>query len=570
VDVAATFCTTAVDEWARAGLTDAVVCPGSRSTPMALALAADPRVRLHIVLDERSAGFFALGFGLRTGRPALVLTTSGTAAAELHPAVIEAHHAGVPLVVVTADRPPEAQGVGAPQTIDQAGLYGRALRWRSDPGVPDAAVAPGWRSWASRAVAEAGGRGGRPGPVHLNLAFREPLVGQPGPLRPGRPGGAPWHRVAHGPGPAPAVVDELAGRLSGRSGVIVCGAGTGDPAAVHRLADGLGWPVLAGACSPARTPAPATVAAFDAVLRHRPFADRARPHVVLRLGTLPASRVLADWLASSEAEQVLVSDGAWIDPDLTAAAVVMAEPAAVCTALAAQAPRPAPDRWTRRWAGAEVAAQRAIGAVLAGHREPTEPGVARMLVSSLPPGTGLVVASSMPVRDVEWYASPRADIEVMANRGANGIDGTVSTVLGAAAGSGGRPTVGLLGDLAFLHDGGGLLGAAGRGLDAVIVVVDNNGGGIFSFLPQAASLPAPLVERLFGTPHGLDLVALAAVHGLTALEVDAAAHLAPALSSGLEAGGVTVIVVRTDRAANVTVHDEIHAAVAAALEDPPV
>jgi 2-succinyl-5-enolpyruvyl-6-hydroxy-3-cyclohexene-1-carboxylate synthase len=362
-------------------------------------------------------------------------------------------------------------------------------------------------------------------------------------------------------------MDVLAGRLSGRTGVIVSGAGTGDPAPVHRLADRLGWPVLAGACSSARTPGPATVAAFDAVLRHGPFALRAHPEVVLRVGALPASRVLGHWLASSDAEQVMVSGGAWIDPDRTASTVVVADPAALCAALADEAPRPAPDAWTGLWAGAEGAAQRAIASVLADHREPTEPGVARTLVSCLPPGTGLVVASSMPIRDVEWYASPRADIDVMANRGANGIDGTVSTVLGAAAGSQGRPTVGLLGDLAFLHDGGGLLGAAGRGLDAVMVVVDNNGGGIFSFLPQATSLPAPLMEQLFGTPHGMDLVALAGVHGLTALEVTAAARLAPAVAGGLDAGGVTVIVVRTDRSANVAVHDEIHAAVATALDD---
>jgi len=571
VDVAATFCATVVDEWVRAGVTDAVVAPGSRSTPMVLALAGDARIRLHVFLDERSAAFFALGLGLRAGDPAPVLTTSGTAAAELHPAVIESHHAGVPLLVVTADRPPEAHGVGAPQTIEQADLYGRAVRWRADPGVPDPAVAHSWRSLASRAVAEARGCGGRPGPVHLNLAFREPLVGRPGPLPPGRPGGSAWHRAQSAPAAAPPAIDELAGRLWGRSGVIVSGAGSGDPAAVHRLADRLGWPVLAAAASAARLPAPATVAAFDALLRHGPFARRARPEVVLRLGALPASRVLAEWLASSQADQVAVeTHGVWFDPDHSAATVLVAEPDAVCGALADQRPAPAPDGWTRLWADGERAAQEAVGRVLAGHREPTEPGVARALVAGLPPDAGLVVASSMPVRDVEWYAAPRAGIRVMANRGANGIDGTVSTVLGVAAGSGGRPTVGLVGDLAFLHDAGSLVGAADRGLDAVIVVVDNRGGGIFSFLPQATSLPAPLLERLFVVPHYVDLVALAGVHGLTASEIDSAAALAPAVVSALDAGGITVIVARTDRAANVAVHDELHAAVSTALDAVPV
>jgi 2-succinyl-5-enolpyruvyl-6-hydroxy-3-cyclohexene-1-carboxylate synthase len=565
-DVAATFCATVVDEWARAAVTDAVVSPGSRSTPMALALAADDRIRLHVIVDERSAAFFALGIGLRTGEPALVLTTSGTAAAELHPAVIEAHHAGVPLLVVTADRPPEAHGVGAPQTIDQGDLYGRAVRWRADPGVPDPAASRSWRSLASRAVAEARGAGGRPGPVHLNLAFREPLVGRPGPLPPGRHGGAPWHRVSVAPRTAPAAMGELAERLSGRSGVIVSGAGTGDPAAVHRLADQIGWPVLADARSSARVPAPATVAAFDALLRHGPFAARSRPEFVLRLGATPASRVLAEWLASSNAEQVAVEPhGVWLDPDRVLSALLVAVPADVCRALADQEPKPASDGWARQWAGAERAAQDAIARTLAGHREPTEPGLARELVSCLPPGAGLVVASSMPIRDVEWYGPARADITVMANRGANGIDGTLSTVLGAAAGSRGRPTVGLLGDLAFLHDAGALVGAAAHGLDAVIVVVDNRGGGIFSFLPQATSVAAPLAERLFGTPHDVDLVALAALHGLTALEVGAADQLAPAVAAGLESGGITVIVAGTDRKTNVDVHEELHAAVSAAL-----
>jgi 2-succinyl-5-enolpyruvyl-6-hydroxy-3-cyclohexene-1-carboxylate synthase len=308
------------------------------------------------------------------------------------------------------------------------------------------------------------------------------------------------------------------------------------------------------------------VAAFDAVLRDSSFAARAVPEVVLRLGGLPASRVLADWLSSSGAEQLAVeAHGVWRDPDRLLDSLLVGEPADVCGALAGLRPKPAPAGWSGLWAAAEGAAQEAIGGVLAGHREITEPGVARTLLSCLPAGSALVVASSMPVRDVEWYGAPRPEVEVMANRGANGIDGMVSTVLGAAAGTAGRPTVGLLGDLAFLHDAGGLVGAASRGLDAVLVVVDNQGGGIFSFLPQARSVAAPLAERLFGTPHDLDLVALAGVHGLAASEVTAADGLAPAVGAGLAAGGVRVIVVRTDRSANVAVHDEIHAAVSAAL-----
>jgi 2-succinyl-5-enolpyruvyl-6-hydroxy-3-cyclohexene-1-carboxylate synthase len=470
------------------------------------------------------------------------------------------------MIAVTADRPPEAHGVGAAQTIDQADLYGGALRWKADPGVPDAAAASTWRSLAARAVVEALGHPGRPGPVHLNLAFREPLVTEVGNLPPGRPDGQPWHQAGGGPRVDVAGIDDLVQRISGRTGVIVAGSGSGHPDAVHRLAAVLGWPVLADARSPARIPAPATVAAFDALLRDASFARQARPDVILRLGALPASRVLSSWLAASDAFQVAVeADGQWLDPDLTADLMVAVDPAVLCDALAGHDPKPGPAPWAEWWRQGEKAAQSAFDQILARHHEATEPGVARALVAALPAGAALVVASSMPVRDVEWYSSPRTGLRVLANRGANGIDGTVSTVLGVAAGSAGSPTVGLLGDLAFLHDAGGLLGAADRALDAVLVVVDNAGGGIFSFLPQATAVPPPMFERLFGTPHRVDLGALARLHGLKTWAVEAAEQLVPAVTDALDAGGVTVVVVRTDRAANVAVHDELHAAVADGL-----
>ena len=569
--VAATFCATLVDEWGRAGLTHAVVSPGSRSTPMVLALAAEPSVHLHVCLDERTAGFYALGVGLRTGTPALVVTTSGTAAVELHPAVTEAHQAGVPLLVVTADRPPESQGVGAPQTIEQADLYGRSVRWRADPGVPDADHRAQLAfAGVARRRPKRGGVAGRPGPVHLNLAFREPLDARPGPLPTGARRRAP---LASGTCSAP---HRSAG--AGRAGTPIVGPRRGSSSrarapgirprsmAWRRCSDGRCWPM------PARRralPRAATVAAFDSLLRHRRFADGARPEVVLRLGAPPASRLLAAWLASSESTQVAVeSYGTWLDPDHSADVVVAADPAEVCAGLGHHDLEPAPAAWTRLWSGAEHAAQDAIDDVLAGHREPTEPGVARALISCLPQDAGLVVASSMPIRDVEWFAQPRPDIRVMANRGVNGIDGTLSTMLGVAAGASGRPTACLLGDLAFLHDAGALVGAAHRGLDAVAVVIDNKGGGIFSFLPQAASVPAPVFERLFATPHDVDLVALARLHGLSAVEVSEADDVAPTVRSGMDAGGVSVIVVRTDRRANVAVHEELHGAVSSCASTP--
>src|SRR5690606_27850812 len=337
-DVQATFAATLVDEWVRAGVTDAVVCPGSRSTPLALALAAEPAVRLHVHLDERSGAFYALGLGLATRRPAVVLTTSGTAAAELHPAVVEADLAAVPLLACTADRPPELRDVGAPQAIDQVHLYGRSVRWYADPGVPEPGGAGRWRPLAARAVAAA--TGDPPGPVHLNLPFREPLVGTPGPLPPARDRG-PWARAVAAP-PAAAPVDEgdlaaLAGELAGRRGLIVAGRADVDGAAVHAAAEALGWPVVAEPRSPAWLAAPTAVAHLDAVLRSARAAEALRPEVVVRLGPPGSSRVVNEWLAASGAAEVVAGAPGWSDPAGTAAVVVPGAPAALVATLAAAA-----------------------------------------------------------------------------------------------------------------------------------------------------------------------------------------------------------------------------------------
>ncbi|HEY8523850.1 MAG TPA: 2-succinyl-5-enolpyruvyl-6-hydroxy-3-cyclohexene-1-carboxylic-acid synthase [Acidimicrobiales bacterium] len=606
-DVQATFAATLVDEWVRGGVEHAVVCPGSRSTPLALAVAArggpGGRLRVHVHLDERSAGFLALGIGLATGRPAVVVTTSGTAAAELHPAVVEAHQAGVPLLACTTDRPPELRDVGAPQTIDQVHLYGRAVRWFADPGVPDRAAAGTWRALAARALAEA--TGDHPGPVQLNLPFREPLVGTPEALPSGRPGGRPWAVVAPaGPaataavspegrvtaGGATAAPDgaadpaaELAGELApgavlaamaGRRGVIVAGPRSGDGEALHRLAAALGWPVLADPRSPAWRPAPTLVPHLDALLRSPRAAEALRPEVIVRLGPPPASRGVTEWLAGSGAEEVVVAGRSWSDPAATAATVVRANPGAALTGDPPPRLAPPPAGWLDAWQAAARAAASALAARLDapgggpdGGSPPgggsSEPAVARQVVAALPHGAELVVSSSMPVRDVERYASPRRGLRISANRGANGIDGVVSTAVGVAVGSG-APTALLIGDLAFLHDSNGLLGAAGRGVDLVCVVVDNDGGGIFSFLPQARLVPSDRFEQLFGTPHGLDLVAVAAALGAEARAVTG--DLPGAVRAALDRGGLQVLVVRTDRAANVEVHRQLDRAVADAVD----
>jgi 2-succinyl-5-enolpyruvyl-6-hydroxy-3-cyclohexene-1-carboxylate synthase len=546
---------------------------------MALALSADDRFVVHIQQDERSAGFLALGIGLASGRPAVVLTTSGTAAVELHPAVVEAHHAGVPLLVCTADRPPELRDVGAPQTIDQAHLFGRSVRWFTDAGVPDLEASASWRSLAARAVLEA--TSSPCGPVHLNLPFREPLVGRPGAIPEGRAAGAAWHeaaavdrRLAHDD------VVALARRCHGRSGVIVAGSGIEHAEPVLVLAHTLGWPVLADPRSGCRLVDRAVIAHFDTILRcagdadhHHPGSDPSgvaealRPDVVLRLGGPPASKVLGQWLAAVAADEIMVSaDGTWHDPARSAAVVIDAEPSIVCRelAMAVEAEHPS-GAWLKRWRQADEAVGRAIGEVLAGRDEPTEPALAREVVAAVPDGGLLLVASSMPVRDVEWYSVAREGLRVLANRGANGIDGLVSTAVGIALGSG-VPTVALLGDLAFIHDSNGLLRAAERGADVTIVVVDNNGGGIFSFLPQASHLEPARFEQLFGTPHGADLVALARSYGIPAERIERQADIRPALHDALERGGIRVIVVPTERDANVAVHEAIHVAAARALD----
>jgi 2-succinyl-5-enolpyruvyl-6-hydroxy-3-cyclohexene-1-carboxylate synthase len=561
VTLQATYCATLVDEWVRSGVTDAVLSPGSRSTPLALALAESEWIRVHVVLDERSAGFFAVGLGLSSGRPAVVLTTSGTAAAELHAAVVEAHQARVPMVVCTADRPPDLHGVSAPQTIVQRSLYGEAVRWFVEPGVVEGVPVTAWRSLAARAVAEATAGVGGPGPVHLNLAFRDPLVEEPAPVVEGRPDARPWHRAMRTPGTPSR---ELAAELHGRRGVIVAGARCGRTS-LHHLADALQWPVLADARSLARGGAN-SVAAFDSLLRASGFASVASSvETVLRLGEPPASKVLSQWLASLVGAEQLVVDpyGRWPDPERRADRVIHADPTAFCAELM-DAVHPAPDGWLASWTSAESAAQAAIDDVLGRHEEATEPFVARSLTESLGEDVSLFVSSSMPIRDVEWFGHPSSATRVLANRGANGIDGIVSTALGVAAGGGGRGrVVALLGDLAFLHDSGGLLGATARGLaSCVFVVVDNGGGGIFSFLPQATALAPERFEQLFGTPQSVDLVALAAVHGIEGHVVDRADEVLPAVEAARSAGGVRLVVVRTDRVANVTVHEELHSAVA--------
>jgi 2-succinyl-5-enolpyruvyl-6-hydroxy-3-cyclohexene-1-carboxylate synthase len=573
-ETAASFSATLVDEWARSGLREAVVCPGSRSTPLAMALLANKAFRVSVRLDERGAGFFAIGLALASRRPTVVLTTSGTAAAELHAAVIEAHHARVPLIVCTADRPPELRDAGAPQTIDQAHLFVRAVRWFADPGVPDETARWTWRSLASRAVAEATAGPFGPGPVHLNLPFREPLLGDAGELPPPRPGGAPWHDVRPRPD---APVAELAERLRGSArGVVVAGARPGiEPVELVLLAGELGWPILADPRSGCRLKETHVVAAADALLRDEAFAAAMTPEVVLRLGDPWASKVLASWLSRTAADGAVHlavdAEGAWKDPGRDAAGTVEALVPCPTGHSFEPSPHPAGD-WLDRWAEAEAAAQSAIDDVLADQHELTEPGVARALYAHVPGDGSIVASSSMPVRELEWFGRPRsAPPRVLANRGANGIDGVLSTLLGVAASGPGGPAFGLLGDLAVLHDVSALVRSSygSPPMPAVVVVVDNDGGGIFNFLAQATELETAEFELLFGTPQLPHVADVVAGFGYPVRDVSDAGDLLGALGAATAEAAATqlpsFVVVRTDRRANVALHGEIDLAVRKAL-----
>lgn len=581
--VAATFSATLVDEWVRAGLRDVVVCPGSRSGPLVRACAARAELRCHVRLDERSAGFFALGLALASGRATVVVTTSGTAAAELLPAVVEAHYALVPLVVVTADRPPELHGVGAPQSVEQGGMFRPFARFVADPGVPDLAARASWRSLAARLVAEAERSPLGPGPVHLNLPLREPLVGDPGELPPGREGGEPWHVGApSGGGSAPGDRERLAPLVERwrrvERGLLLAGAEAGPPGAVRRLSEALGWPLLADPRSGARrpgSPGAPTVAAFDALAKSAAVAETLVPELVVRLGAPFASKAFESWLAEGPAATapLVLADPrfSWRDPGRRAAVLLAAGAEALARAAEASGPPAPASAWSRAWGRAEEAAQGAFDRVLAEASFASGPLVARRLPALVGADGTLVASSSLPVRELEWYgpvleSPPRA----LANRGANGIDGVVSTALGVAAGSPAGPVVGLIGDVAFLHDVSGLLwGIHEERPPGALVVVDNGGGAIFSFLPGADSPDPGSYERFFLAPQGTDPAAVARAFGWRVLEAHDAAGLADALAGVVDAAAAregAVLVVRSARRAEVDLHRALDDAAAAAAE----
>ncbi|MFM9164870.1 MAG: 2-succinyl-5-enolpyruvyl-6-hydroxy-3-cyclohexene-1-carboxylic-acid synthase [Solirubrobacterales bacterium] len=558
-------------ELGRCGIAGAVTSPGSRSTPLLLALGRDGDFPVFSQVDERSAGFFALGLAKATGRPAILACTSGTAAANYLPAVIEAREARVPLVVCTADRPPELRDVGAGQAIDQVKLYGDAVSMFVEVGV-DRADAPTtrWlRELACRAVWTS--LGPRPGPVHLNFPFREPLVPE-GELPPeteetaGRPDGRPWTARVSVPPSGERAAEVISPVVTtAAQGVVVAGRIEDEDRerlarAAQAFSQASGWPVLADALSGLRT-GEGAIAHYDALLGCEAFAAAARPAAVLRIGDLPTSKPLRAWLGGLDAVSVLLDPhGAWQDPGAAADLVVVAPPAATLAALGAAGGHGAGD-WLGGWRTADDRAAAAIEGALGDAL--TEPRIALELGRLLPDEATLLVASSLPVRDVENFFPRRPDPPaILSNRGANGIDGTIATAYGLSAGSQ-EPVVLLIGDVAFAHDVGSLLCARRLGAPLTIVLVDNGGGAIFDAL--AISGESDLYEQHVLTPTGLDIPGIAQAFGLHLLEPQGVEELRAAVSHGLESSGTQLVHVRTDRAAGFEARAAARQAVAAAL-----
>jgi 2-succinyl-5-enolpyruvyl-6-hydroxy-3-cyclohexene-1-carboxylate synthase len=527
-----------------------VLSPGSRSTPVVLAAQRRPGLESVPILDERSAAFFALGTARASGRPVALLCTSGSAAGHWLPAVIEADATGVPLVLLTADRPPTLRGWGANQTIDQTRLFGVFVRAFHDAGMPadDPAALKAVRALGARAAAVSSGR--HAGPVHLNLPFPEPLVpageceAAAVPTAPSAP--SRWPRPEAGLPDS----DLLSGLLRGR-GILVCGPGT-DPGGLAgplwRCADRLALPVLADPLSGLRfgPGGRGRVAGYDGLLRNPSAARALRPDWVIRLGAAPVSKTLLEWLTGTAT--VLVDPaGRWRDPTHDARIQIESDPLRFCEQIAdGGLVRPDPA-WLERWVCAEARTRGLADDYLA-EAPWCEPHLIRTLLDRLPAGAALFSANSLPIRQLDaWSGTRDRPLAVHCNRGASGIDGNLSTLAGLNAG--GLPTLGILGDLALFHDLSGLL--LTERLRLPLVVVNNGGGRIFDYLPQHG---LPGFEALWRTPVALDMGKLAELVGMPHRAVTNAEGFAEALEAGLDAARPPLIEVRIDAESSRTVH----------------
>ena len=555
-DVQASFCAVIVDGWISQGVRHAMIAPGSRSTPLALAIVARTEIHVEVFHDERSAAFAALGVGLATGQPAVLLCTSGTAAAHFHAAVIESSLSHVPMLVVTADRPPELKDVGAPQTIDQTKLYGDAVRWFHDPGVADIAASGSWHSLARQSYASTVGVNS--GPVHLNLPFREPLAGKAIELSSDQPIRA---QILGSIGLSDSELQQAVALFENRKGIIIAGRGCGDVSAISELAEALGWPVLADSRSGCQG-IPESVVHFDSLIRCQAFIEHQVPEVVLRIGESPSSKVLSQYVTKSGALQVHVSAFEnTFDADSQVSMHISCDPTTFCRGISRLIKAASDPNHLSQWVSADQKARVTIAKEFASSQNALNaPQVAFVSRSSLSKGDNLFVSSSMPVRDLEWFGGDCSLLQVFSNRGANGIDGVIASAIGVAIATR-QKTLVLLGDVAFLHDSSSLTALADRDVDLKIVVTDNDGGGIFHYLPQAEIVSEQVFEKLFGTPHQTDLVRLAQAHRLATFDCDSVEKLQKSLSTV----GSCVIRVRTDRVSEVAIHQQLHELVSSAI-----
>ncbi|MEO8423172.1 MAG: 2-succinyl-5-enolpyruvyl-6-hydroxy-3-cyclohexene-1-carboxylic-acid synthase [Actinomycetota bacterium] len=550
-----------IDELVEHGLRHACVSPGSRSTPLALALERHAGVMVHVHLDERSSAFFALGLAKALRRPVAVACTSGTAAAELFPAVVEASQARVPLYLLTADRPPRLRGTGANQTIDQVRLFGAYPRAYLAPPVPSSpSDVLDWRRIGREAVSACGGP--QPGPVHVNCSFEEPLVPAGEVVDVPERDPAREERLDRNPEPLAADVERFARELAGARGVVVAGSNRWmAPGAVARLADRIGWPLLAETTSGLRCPAWA-LAAGQAMIGSARFLERHRPDVVLQVGATPTTRATQALVAA--AERLLVIDLFHLDPDPERSATwrLHADPDRLASAVLSRNIERAPDVWSPAWKELDARARRAMDDVLDATDEPTELRLARDLAASVPAGGTLFVGNSTPIRDLDVAMAPRDGLQVLANRGASGIDGLASTALGAAA-AGTGPTFALIGDLSLLHDAGALIwNGQRRSSDLVLVVANNRGGAIFASMDQR---DLPERDRLFVTPQDVDLAALCRAADVGHRRLERMSDLDGAVRDAQAAGGIRMVEVPTPAERSRRQRAEVQASVDAAL-----
>jgi 2-succinyl-5-enolpyruvyl-6-hydroxy-3-cyclohexene-1-carboxylate synthase len=584
-----------VDELYRAGLRNVVICPGSRSTVLAMVFAAQTGIRVWMHIDERSASFFALGMAKRLQEPVALVCTSGTAAANFLPAIVEAKLSHVPLLILTADRPAELRDCGAPQAIDQNRLYGTHVKWFAEVALPEATNEQlrYIRTLANRSLSLTTAIPA--GPVHLNMPFREPLTPEPLPGQSlpgyeqrnqaawqGRKEGAPYisSRETRLGQLADDAIQELRQHLSNEpEGLIIAGPGIQSELAgpLLALAQQLNYPILADPLSQLRTTSnirssDQVIASYDAFLRLERIATQFKPKIVLRFGAMPTAKPLLLYLKRyPDCPQIIIDgQGDWNEPTQLASEIIHADPLRFCTQLSSIWPDEAEKSWTdwlARWQSIDRMTRKTLQDTMQTFEPLFEGRIFTELAVLLPEQSTLFVGNSMPVRDLDtfFWQSERA-VHIMGNRGANGIDGVVSSALGASAATGSKEaTVLVIGDLSFLHDLNGLLAAHLHKLDLTIILINNDGGGIFSFLPQATH--PEHFEQLFGTPTGLDFRPAIQMYGGSYIQINTWEEYRKAVQQSLDQGGLQVIEVVTERASNVSMHRQLWQSVDSALAE---